>query len=83
MKPSPSRPRSWRSPRTGAVYPVQRDLTLTLRAGVRTWRLNPLFDDQELDSRFGGGPVYWEGAVTTASGRGYLELTGYLSPLKF
>ena len=75
--------RNWRSPRTGAVYPVERDLTLDLPRGARRWRLVPLFDDQELDSRGAGGPVYWEGAVTTAGGRGYLELTGYVQPLSF
>ena len=69
--------RRWRSPRTGAVYPVQQ----TLRVKVRQFRLTPLFPDQELDSR-PGGPVYWEGAVTTDGGRGYLELTGYMTPLK-
>jgi len=74
--------RQWRSSRTGADYPVARTLTLKLPAGARQWRLVPLFDDQELDSRLAGGPVYWEGAVTTEGGRGYLELTGYLSPLK-
>jgi predicted secreted hydrolase len=74
--------RTWRSPRTGVTYPVQRGLTLKLASGARTWRLTPLFDDQELDSRLGGGPVYWEGAVSTAGGKGYLELTGYLSPLR-
>jgi predicted secreted hydrolase len=26
-------------------------------------------------------PVYWEGAVTTKGGRGYLELTGYAGAL--
>ncbi len=26
-------------------------------------------------------PVYWEGAVTTPGGRGYLELTGYAGAL--
>jgi predicted secreted hydrolase len=41
-----------------------------------------LFDDQELDSRAAGGPIYWEGAVSTQGGRGYLELTGYVSPMK-
>ena len=41
-----------------------------------------LFDDQELDSRAGGGPVYWEGAAEIEGGRGYLELTGYFRPLK-
>jgi hypothetical protein len=29
----------------------------------------------------GGLPVYWEGAVRTTGGRGYLELTGYVAPL--
>ena len=74
--------RRWRSPRTGAVYPVARTLTLRLPGGTRQWRIAPLFDDQELDSRPAGGPVYWEGAVTTQGGRGYLELTGYFSRLK-
>ena len=74
--------RVWRSPRTGVTYPVERSLTLRLPAGPKTLALRPLFDDQELDSRRAGGPVYWEGAVTLDGGRGYLELTGYLSPLK-
>jgi predicted secreted hydrolase len=74
--------RTWRSPRTGALYPVERRVTVRTPGGVRTWRIRPLFDDQELDSRAGGGPVYWEGAVTTGDGRGYLELTGYAEPLK-
>ena len=74
--------RRWRSPRTGAAYPVER--TITVRAGgqSRAWTLKPLFDDQELDSRTGGGPVYWEGAVSAPGARGYLELTGYAAPLK-
>lgn len=74
--------RRWRSPRTGALYPVQQVVTARLPAGERRWRLTPLFDDQELDSRAGGGPVYWEGAVRVEGGRGYLELTGYASPLR-
>jgi predicted secreted hydrolase len=74
--------RRWRSPRTGADYPVERELTLALPEGPRRFSLSPLFDDQELDSRAGGGPVYWEGAVRTQGGRGYLELTGYVTPLK-
>jgi predicted secreted hydrolase len=74
--------RRWRSPRTGADYPVERVLTLRLPQGPRRFPLTPLFDDQELDSRTGGGPVYWEGAVRTDGGRGYLELTGYVAPLK-
>lgn len=74
--------RQWRSPRTGAAYPVERDLSVDLASGPRQWRITPLFDDQELDSRRAGGPVYWEGAVRTEGGHGYLELTGYLQPLK-
>ncbi|WP_324750827.1 carotenoid 1,2-hydratase [Sphingomonas sp. LY54] len=73
--------RRWRSPATGAIYPVETDLMLRLPEGVRTYRLTPLFDAQELDGRSAGMPVYWEGAVTTPGGRGYLELTGYAAPL--
>jgi predicted secreted hydrolase len=89
--------RRWRSPHTGAQYPVAmrvdaQDLHLTLV---------PLMDDQEFDSRATTGAVYWEGAVTafragaatggpvSASagtekpiGRGYLELTGYVQRLE-
>jgi len=36
-----------------------------------------MFAAQELDARRSGLPVYWEGAVRTRGGRGYLELTGY------
>ena len=74
--------RSWRSPRTGTEYPVERVLSVQRPSGARQWRITPLFDDQELDSRGSGGPVYWEGAARIPGGRGYLELTGYFSPLK-
>ncbi len=74
--------RVWRSPRTGGRYPVERTITAQLPEGPRRWTLKPLFDDQELDSRAAGGPIYWEGAVRTEGGRGYLELTGYVSPMK-
>jgi predicted secreted hydrolase len=75
--------RTWRSPRTGATYPV----SVRVRAGTAQWELEPLQDDQELDSRQSTGSVYWEGAVTLkrdgrAAGQGYLELTGYVKPLK-
>lgn len=67
----------WRSPVTGAVYPVQQELRVRLPDGVHRWVLTPLFAAQELDARRSGLPVYWEGAVRTPGGRGYLELTGY------
>jgi predicted secreted hydrolase len=74
--------RSWRSPRTNAEYPV----VMQVRAGPITLRLDPLMQDQELDSRASTGTIYWEGAVRAMqdgkeAGRGYLELTGYASPL--
>ena len=70
--------RMWRSPETGADYPVE----LRIRAGDLLLELAPLLDDQELDSRASTGIIYWEGAVRATSGgkligRGYLELTGY------
>lgn len=75
--------RTWRSPRTAGVYPV----ALDIRVGDRTFTLQPLMDDQELDSRASSGAIYWEGAVTVLEGRrgvgrGYLELTGYAAALK-
>jgi len=72
----------WHSARTGADYPVEQMLSIRLPSGTKEWRITPLFDDQELDSRAGGGPVYWEGAARVPGGRGYLELTGYFKALK-
>jgi predicted secreted hydrolase len=82
--------RRWRSTRTGAEYPV----AMRVRAGGKVFRIEPLMDDQELDSRASTGTIYWEGAVRlfedaaggkagAEAGRGYLELTGYWRPLKF
>jgi predicted secreted hydrolase len=75
--------RRWRSPRTGAEYPVAQRVT----AGDLALDLVPLMDDQELDARGSVGAVYWEGAVLARSrgrpiGRGYLELTGYAGSLR-
>jgi len=71
--------RMWKSPRTGVEYPVSMQ--------VNDLRLEPLMDDQELDSRSSTGTIYWEGAVRAFQdkaeiGRGYLELTGYWKPMK-
>ena len=90
--------RRWRSPHTGALYPV----AMRVDAEHLHLTLVPLMDDQEFDSRASTGAVYWEGAVmafqadaaigkslaagaSTARpiGRGYLELTGYLQRLEF
>ncbi len=68
---------TWRSGATGAVYPVSQEVSIRVGGRVMRWRLTPMFAAQELDARRGGLPVYWEGAVRTRGGRGYLELTGY------
>lgn len=73
---------TWRSVATGAVYPVSQEVSIRVDGGIRRWRLTPMFAAQELDARRGGLPVYWEGAVRTQGGRGYLELTGYDQALR-
>lgn len=73
----------WRSPRTHARWPVAQRITV----GARVFETRPLFADQELDSRASTGAVYWEGASTLLEGGrragvGYLEMTGYLEPIR-
>ena len=68
---------TWRSAATGTVYPVMQTLAVRIDGRIVRWPLRPLFAAQELDARRSGLPVYWEGAVRTRGGRGYLELTGY------
>ena len=75
--------RTWRSPRTGYAYPV----AFRVRAGGVDYAIEPMMDDQELDSSLSTGVVYWEGAVRVLVGgrpvgRGYLELTGYGGTLR-
>ncbi|MBM6575318.1 carotenoid 1,2-hydratase [Microvirga sp. SRT01] len=73
---------TWRSGATGAVYPVSQEVSIRVDGRIARWRLTPMFAAQELDARRGGLPVYWEGAVRTPGGRGYLELTGYNQALR-
>lgn len=76
--------RWWKSPVTQARYPVQ--WRLETPAGRHEVRAR--LDAQELDSRASTGTVYWEGLSDLVddagrhAGRGYLELTGYASPLR-
>jgi predicted secreted hydrolase len=70
--------RVWQSARTGTNYPV----SWLVRADDREFAVEPLFDDQEHDTRASTGTIYWEGAVRALRdgkpvGLGYLELTGY------
>jgi predicted secreted hydrolase len=75
--------RIWTSPATGARYPVEWTIDLP---GAR-YTLRARFDQQELDSRHSTGNVYWEGlsdlrdAQGQVVGSGYLEMTGYVSPM--
>ncbi len=73
---------TWKSPRTGGVYPARWILEIPdeeLRFEVR-----PLVADCELGTR-STGVAYWEGPVEvtgTTSGRGYAELTGYAGSME-
>ncbi len=73
----------WTSTRSRAVWPIAQRITV----GDRVFETAPLMPDQELDSRLTTGAVYWEGASTLLEGgrpvgRGYLEMTGYVTPLR-
>lgn len=76
--------RRWRSPRSGAQYPVQ----WTVQTPVDRFTVSAVFDAQELDGRGSTGSIYWEGLSTlrdadgTLLGHGYLEMTGYAAPLR-
>lgn len=72
----------WRSPHSGATYPVRGRLHLGRSASRLSFDYGPLLDDQEIDARASTGGIYWEGAVRLTAGRrlagrGYLELVGY------
>ena len=76
--------RVWTSPATQARYPVH----WRVETPAGTFEVRARLDAQELDSRASTGTVYWEGLSDlfdtqgTRVGRGYLELTGYASPLR-
>lgn len=77
--------RTWRSPTSGATYPMEWQIDIP---GAR-YRLRSLLDNQELDALASTGSVYWEGLseLLDANGRqrlglGYLEMTGYAGALK-
>ena len=74
--------KTWRSPRSGAIYPVEQSIFIN----EVEYGIIPLMNDQEVDGLQSTGNFYWEGAVTLVSGKkeigvGYLELTGYAAPL--
>jgi predicted secreted hydrolase len=76
---------SWRSPATGALYPS--GWTISVNGIAPRLALVPLVAAQELVDAT--NPIYWEGAVDVFNaatgarlGQGYVELTGYVSPLR-
>ena len=76
--------RRWRSPSSGASYPVE----WQLETPAGRYALNALMEAQELDSRASTGTIYWEGlselmdAQGQRIGLGYLEMTGYAGAIK-
>jgi predicted secreted hydrolase len=76
--------RSWKSPLSGATYPVE----WTVRTPADHYTVRALLDNQELDSRQSTGAIYWEGLSDLIDsngktvGRGYLEMTGYSQRLR-
>jgi predicted secreted hydrolase len=86
--------RHWKSPASAATYPVQWSVQIKRTGSNETapalahYTINAVIDNQELDSRQSTGAIYWEGLSELLDshgavvGRGYLEMTGYASPLR-
>lgn len=78
----------WRSPKTGATYPMGWDVTVP-NLGIRA-RVDAEMKDQELVTTSSTGITYWEGAVRASGARsgivlegvGYVEMTGYAGPFR-
>ncbi len=79
---------SWRSPLSGATYPMGWRVVVP-RVGLDL-TLRPSFEAQELDTRKSTRVVYWEGSIRASgrmagrevSGLGYAEMTGYAGPFR-
>jgi predicted secreted hydrolase len=73
----------WRSPKSGATYPMGWSVTIPPLKIALT--LTPLLRDQELVTSASTRVTYWEGAVdisgssdrSAVRGEGYVEMTGY------
>jgi predicted secreted hydrolase len=78
----------WRSPVTGAEYPIQWKISIP-KLGVELEARTPL-KSQEFSGHTKVAPNYWEGAIDLAGHRGpvnlhgvgYLEMTGYDRPIE-
>jgi predicted secreted hydrolase len=77
---------TWKSPNSGAVYPVRWRLRI-LSPAVDLY-VAPNLADQEMRTQESTGMTYWEGSVSVrgnkngrrVDGQGYMELTGYAKP---
>lgn len=73
---------TWKSPRSGAVYPTA--WTVTIPSLEIRLQVEATFDDQEMTTENTTGVTYWEGSIAVSgeregrpvTGRGYLEMTG-------
>jgi predicted secreted hydrolase len=69
----------WKSPRTQTTYPS--GWRLKVPKFDLNLEVNPVIEDQELDTRGTTMIIYWEGACrvegSPANGRAYVELVGY------
>jgi predicted secreted hydrolase len=78
----------WKSPTTGADYPVHWKIAVP-KLGIELEAKAPL-ESQEMTGKLKLALNYWEGAIVlsgkrnalTMNGVGYLEMTGYDSPLQ-
>ena len=76
--------RNWKSPLSQASYPVE----WLVRTPADFYTVRALVDNQEMDSRASTGAIYWEGLCDVWDsnqrlvGRGYLEMTGYATPMR-
>jgi len=73
----------WQSPATGARYPSRWRLRVP-DAGIDL-EISSLLAASELDGSATTGVIYWEGPVAvtgSATGEGYVELTGYAGSLE-
>ena len=75
--------RYWVSPKTKARYPVRWRVRIPSLA--LDLACDAALDGQELAARDAASPSYWEGTVRysgSATGVGYLEMTGYDKPVR-
>jgi len=79
---------TWTSPETHATYPIHWKISIA-KLGINL-EATAALAQQEITSKSGWSPSYWEGAIKLngrrgdkpLTGAGYLEMTGYQSPLR-